>query len=803
MVIKKSFWKNAFKSIKGNISRFIAMLSIILLSSGVITGLLVSAPNMEMSMSEEYNKYNTADIQLISDLGFDNDSIKKVNTFDQDFVVQPFNIYDKQVKVSNGSNSISISSLLYELDFDDSKVNQFELISGNYPVDEFDILAERSSYHIEEVEVGNKVLIDGVEYNVSGVVANTWYFSKEAERSIETSNTVKGIFYKNFNYNNMTYTNLFIKVNKSLGLNQFSESYTNLINKKTKSIEEGLSNLLLQDRLDKLDSTKSIEELNLHVLNRTSNISYQTYKTFVNKVSTITQIFPIFFLIVSILVVLTTMTRMIEEERQQIGILRSLGYSRASIYYKYLFYGLIVGIIGAGVGYAAGFRLIPSIINTTFQTVFHLKGLNMNIFSLSNILYLIFIVISILLTTIFAVTRTLRQNVASLLLPKSPKFGTRILLEKITFFWKHLKFKYKSSLRNLFRYPNHFAMTVIGIAGSLALIITGLALSNSISDVTKIQYGEIIDYNFTVDINGFDSNFDSYLNDKYDDNIYIMESTYMVTTKKTNENIYVNAIIVDGDLNGFINLRTRKKHLPLDLTNDGVIISEQLANYMQLKVGDIFEATKTDDLKINGIAENYLNSYVYMTKEYYENSFKATVRFNRVLVKSSDFNRDEVSDELLMFNNVLNTNFLIEEIEAKDRLLNQVNILAIIIILAACFLAIVVIYNLTNVNISEREKELSTLKVLGYKNTEVSSYIYREINIMTLVAIIIGTPLGVLLNRYIIHSIEEPEMMMGQTIKWYSFIIAIALTILVTILVELVMSFKIKKIDMIGALKEL
>ena len=418
MVIKKSFWKNAFKSIKGNISRFVAMLSIILLSSGVITGLLVSAPNMEMSMSEEYNKYNTADIQLISDLGFDNESINMVSNFDSDFVVQPFNIYDKQVKVSNGNNSISISSLLYELDFDDVKVNQFDLLSGNYPVNEFDVLAERSSYHIEEVEVGNKVLIDGIEYNVSGIVANTWYFSKEAERSIETSNTVKGIFYKNFGISNTSYTNLYIKVNKSLGLNQFSKAYTNLISIKTKAIEDGLSNDLLQDRLDKLGNYKSIDELNLYVLNRSSNISYQTYKTFVNKVSTITQIFPMFFLIVSILVVLTTMTRMIEEERQQIGILRSLGYSKFSIYLKYLFYGLIVGIIGAGVGYAAGFRLIPSIINNTFQTVFHLKGLNMNIFSLSNILYLVFIVISILITTIFAVTRTLKQNVASLLLPK-------------------------------------------------------------------------------------------------------------------------------------------------------------------------------------------------------------------------------------------------------------------------------------------------------------------------------------------------------------------------------------------------
>lgn len=794
--MKKSFWKNSFKSIRGNISRFIAMLSIILLSSGVITGLLVSAPNMQMSMTEEYNKKNTADIQLISDLGFDNDSLDIVKSIDKSYLVEGVIIKDEQVLINN---LVSVNILFYDLDLSNNNVNKLEVIEGNYPSNSNEILAERSSYFIEDIKVGDVITSNNKDYIVSGIVNNSWYFSKEAERAVSTSNPVKGIFYKNFEPNNDFYSNIFIHFDKLSSLNQFGNKYTKLVKEETLKIEQ-FKDRLLEDRLN---SNLSIDTYNIYLLNRSSNISYQTYKTFINKVGRITQIFPIFFLLISVLVVLTTMTRMIEEERQEIGVLRALGYSKRTIYSKYLFYGLLVSIIGAGVGYAAGFRLIPSIIHDAFTSVFHLPPLNMDIFSLSNILYLLIIIVSILLTTTLAIRKTLKQNVSSLLIAKSPKYGKRIFLEKINFIWKRLKFKYKSSLRNLFRYPNHLIMTVIGIAGSLALIITGIGLINSISAITQIQYKELNQYDFSIDISSNDITFENYLNNNFDDNIYIYETSYMVTTKKTDESIYINVIVTNQDLSSFIKLRTRKKHQQLTLSNNGVIVSEQLANYMELKVGDIFEATKTDHLKIEGITENYLNNYVYMTKEYYETNFNDLISYNKILVKESDINIETINDKLFTFDNVLNTNFLTDEIIAKDRLLSQVSILAIVIVLAAIFLAIVVIYNLTNVNISEREKELSTLKVLGYKNTEVSSYIYREINIMTVLAVLIGTPLGVLLHRFVILSIEEPNMMMGRSIKWYSYIASIVLTILVTIGVELVMSIKIKKIDMIGALKEL
>ncbi|MCR1809488.1 ABC transporter permease, partial [Haploplasma modicum] len=399
--------------------------------------------------------------------------------------------------------------------------------------------------------------------------------------------------------------------------------------------------------------------------------------------------------------------------------------------------------------------------------------------------------------------KNLKLNSAALLLPKAPKYGKRIILEKIPFFWNRLKFKYKSSLRNLFRYPNHFIMTVLGIAGSLALVFTGLALIDSIKAVTKIQYEEINNYDYTVDITNLTSEFEVFLNDNYSNNIAIYETTHVLKSVRTNDDFYVSLIVTDKQINEFITLRNRKTNEILEIRNDGIVVTEQISYYLKLKVNDYLELSKTTGIKITGITENYLNNYIFMSKDYYEEYFNETYKPNKVLVIDKDFIEEDVKDSFFTNSNVINVNFNSEEIASKDRLLGQVILLAIVIVLAAVFLAIIIIYNLTNVNISEREKELSTLKVLGYKNTEVSSYIFREINIMTLVGIIFGIPLGLLLQRYVIINVDEPNMMMGRRISIYTYLISIALTILVTILVELIMIVKIKKIDMVSALKEL
>lgn len=799
----KTFWKNSFKSIKDNISRFLAMISIVMLSSGVITGLLVTTPNMQMSMTDVFNEYNTFDFNFISSIGFDDENISYLNLkYGSEAFFEGYNLFDKVATY----DSKVLSSLLYELDLNNSKINKLKIVDGRFPLADNEILVEQKSNYIEEFKLNDAVLIDNTTYTIVGIVSNTSYFTKEQIHSFTSNKAIKAIFYKNFNLENNFYTNIFGHLNKSKSLNQFRNKYQDLIDDYLVKLEEDLIKIRT-DRLIKvneyLEQKLRENDVKNYVLTRSSNLSYQTYKTFVLKVDTITKIFPAFFLVVSILVVLATMTRMIEEERTQVGILRAIGYHRGAIYRKYLMYASLVGILGALLGYTFGFRLIPSIVNSAFSSIFFVPNLNLNVYSLSNIIYLLVIILSILVTTVFAINKNLKLNSAALLLPKAPKYGKRIILEKIPFFWNRLKFKYKSSLRNLFRYPNHFIMTVLGIAGSLALVFTGLALIDSIKAVTKIQYEEINNYDYTVDITNLTSEFEVFLNDNYSNNIAIYETTHVLKSVRTNDDFYVSLIVADKQINEFITLRNRKTNEILEIRNDGIVITEQISYYLKLKVNDYLELSKTTGIKITGITENYLNNYIFMSKDYYEEYFNETYKPNKVLVIDKDFIEEDVKDSFFTNSNVINVNFNSEEIASKDRLLGQVILLAIVIVLAAVFLAIIIIYNLTNVNISEREKELSTLKVLGYKNTEVSSYIFREINIMTLVGIIFGIPLGLLLQRYVIINVDEPNMMMGRRISIYTYLISITLTILVTILVELIMIVKIKKIDMVSALKEL
>ena len=795
-MVKKAFWKNSFRAIKDNLSRFFSMISIVMLATGVITGLLVTAPNMQNSMTDQFINDNLYDFNLVSSIGFDNDSIKILEESNYFKDVEKANIFDQKAIVND---LIAINTILYEINLTDQKINKLNIIEkGNIPRSNNEILVQQQENL--PFKIGDFVEINNKRFTISGIVKSSVYFSKEPERAITTNNTVDAIFYKNFD-DDSQFSNIFLTFDKDKNLNQFSKKYTNLVEDK-KNILEQLMPTILQERLNNLNINI---DYNYYILDRSTNASYITYKSFVNNVSTITQIFPVFFLVVSILVVLTTLTRMIEEERQEIGIARSLGYHKIDIYGKYLVYASLVLILGVGIGYAAGFRLIPVIVNSAFNSTFYTATLNLKIFSLSNIIYIIIIVISILLTALITIGTTLKNNCASLLLPKPPKYGKRIFLEKIGFIWNKLKFKYKSTLRNLFRYPRNFIMTILGIAGSLALIFTGLALRNSLTAITTKQFNEIYKYDYNVIVSKqLSDDYINYLNQHYNNNYIITEQfNDFLITKNTNETFYITVVVVDDDLAPFINLKPRRKNQTITLNNEGVIVTEQIAQYLKLNIDDTFNLVNSEDIKINGITENYINNYIYMTKEYFNNHFTDQRLSYNILIKDKNYNKEDVIKNFLQLDDFSKVNFIADDIKQNKKLLNQINILSIVIVLSAGFLAVIIIYNLTNVNISEREKELSTLKVLGYKNKEVSSYIFREINIMTVIGIILGIPLGYLLNYYIITNVDAPNLMLGRTIHYSTFLISIALIIVFVIIVQIIMNAKIKKVDMIGALKEL
>lgn len=813
MVRKKAFWRNNIRTIKKSINRFLAMLSIVFLSTAIITGLLVTGPNMKKSMTESYLNQNTLDINLMMPtvkqldiLAFTNDNIDFIKSKNHFKDVEGFNLKEREVltKTNNGK----LNGLIYEYDFS-NKINSFELIQTMAGLDysnleEDQVIVEQSSYYLKTNKIGDYINIEDKEYQIVGISNNQHYFSKEAEKSLIDNKTYEIIVYKNIKDSNY-YSNIYLTINKE-GINDlFTKKYDNLLKDNVNYLETEITGEILEDRKNEIINkypflNKDDLKFDIYIIDKNSNISYQTFKNLINKVDQITKLFPIFFLLISALVVLTTMTRMIEEERQQVGVLRSIGYSKASIYGKYIFYGLLVAVLGVLIGYATGFRLIPVIINNAFKTVFHLPNLNLDIYSTQNMIYLLIIVLIIVITTIFSVKKTLNQTTSELLLPKSPKYGKRILLEKMPRFWNRLKFKYKSSLRNLFRYPKHFLMTVIGVMGSLALVFTGISLTSAVDGIAVTQYDKIFKYNYELSVGEYQDDMFDYFKDNQYEYLKIKEFGDIFTTKKSKETFYVTVKIVDGDnINDFIRLKNRTKKPILNLNNDGVIITEQIATYLNLKVGDNITIDQGDEFLITGITENYIENFIYIKKELYDSSNLEKDLLNKVLLNTDD---DLKLDELSNFE--VNSIISIEtQANEKNRQLNQVKLLAIVIVLAAVFLQVIIIYNLTNVNISERDKELSTLKVLGYTNYEVSSYIFREVNIMTTIGMILGIPLGILIQRYVIFSVDSPNMMLGRDLGWYSFASSIPLTILMTMFVEFIMYFKIKNIDMVSALKEL
>lgn len=791
----KTFWKYSFRAIKDSLSRFLSMIGIVFLTTAVITGLLVTTPNMQKSMTAEFNNNNLMDFNLISSYGFDNDSIEILKPHFKN--LEALNIYENKEILINESNSAN--SLLYEIDFNNQKINKLTLLEGNLPSNDFEIVIERNK---SNYKINDMVKIDENVYKISGIVKNSMYFLKESERSIETGQIFDLIIYKNLN-NKGIFTNILLTFDKPSTLNQFTNKYINMIDENKKLIDE-LSSELIDSRYENLGGVIDKNFIEIYTFDRNHNASFQTYKQFLNKVFTITQIFPVFFLLVSILVVLTTMTRMIEEDRQEIGITRSLGYDKINIYGKYILYALLVLLIGVGLGYATGFRLIPTIINEAFSNTFYIIPLNLEIFSLSNIIYILVIVLSITLTAIVTIGKTLKNNCSKLLLPKPPKFGKRIFLERITFIWRKLKFKYKSTIRNLFRYPRNVIMTVLGIAGSLALIYAGLGLRNSLSAITNKQFEIIYKYDFDFKtINEPSNEIKDILNEKYKSHLILKEFQTILTNIKNDENFYVTVVITNESLNEFIRLKERNNKKEIELNNEGVIITEQIAKYLKLEINDKFAINNFENINVTGITENYINNYIYMTNDYFNNNFNNINTSYKVIARNNNKTKEEIINDFSNKDQSLNINFLSDEQKNNKELLNQVSILSLVLVFAAGFLSVIIIYNLTNVSISERDKELSTLKVLGYKNKEVSNYIFREINIMTVFGIILGIPIGYGLNYYIIVNVDAPNLMMGRSIHYSTYIISVVLIIIFVFIVELIMNNKIKKINMISALKEL
>ena len=563
---------------------------------------------------------------------------------------------------------------------------------------------------------------------------------------------------------------------------------------------------------------KKIENPKWYVQTREDALTeYQGYGDNADRMRSIGKVFPVLFFLVAALISLTTMTRMVEEQRVQIGTMKALGYGKAAIAGKYIGYALIATLGGSIFGVLAGEKILPFIIIYAYMILYkHLPAILVP-YHMSYALQASGIAVACtLIATIASCYKELAAEPAELMRPAVPKQGKRILLERIGIIWKHLNFTWKSTVRNLIRYKKRFFMTIFGIGGCMALMVVGFGLKDCIYEIVSLQYEKVQFYDAATYMSDDISEENrQQLHDYLDQNADIKE-TIEARMQKTDvksasgkKTLYLMVPSDNEKIEDFLSFHSRtNKDEVYSLKKDEVILTEKMASLLNVKVGD--ELTIEDEdrgdqtVMVGAICENYMSHYLYLSPEKYEELYGVPAEYNTIIYSVKDGKDDQIEKigtKLLSMDGVLNVSYT-SSIEGRlDDMLRSLNLVIVVLIVSAGMLAFVVLYNLNNINITERQRELATLKVLGFYDGEVASYVYRENILLTIIGSVVGMVLGNLLHRYIILTVEVEEAMFGRQIHWQSYLYSFLFTVAFSLFVNWVMFYKLKKIDMVESLK--
>jgi putative ABC transport system permease protein len=576
------------------------------------------------------------------------------------------------------------------------------------------------------------------------------------------------------------------------------------------------------------DCRKVLSGAKSYVLDRDAQYSFRDYKSSADRMKAIATVFPLFFIFVSALVCLTTMTRMVDEQRELIGTYKALGYGKGVIALKYILYAFIASILGGILGCIVGLKLFPTVIYNTWNILYEMPPITYANHTILSIIAIASMVLVTCVASFYASYNELVEVPSQLMRPKSPKKGKKILLEHIPVIWKHFSFSRKVTFRNIFRYKKRFVMTIIGIAGCTALLMAGFGIKDSISGLIKRQYSEIFKYDACItmadDVTG--ENRDAIISSVTENSAFNeVQTLYKFMTAAKNKDattqghgnesedqkdITVNVVSDTNRLKDFVTFRSRINKIPYELNNDGVMISEKLANDLDVKQGDtitIEDANgNTAEVKVAHVIEMYVNHYIFMTKEYYQTIFGQEPQDNCIFAKlneTSDVLENELGNTYLNMKGISSIQFFTSNIDRFTTMIKSLNIITYVLIISAGLLAFVVLYNLSNVNVSERIREIATIKVLGFYDKEVAMYVYRENIIITIIGALVGLILGVILHAFIMKTVEMDYIMFGNEINASSYILSFALTFVFSAIVNGVMYIKLRKIPMVESLKSI
>ena len=826
--------KNLLREIKRTFTKFLSIFAICALGVAFFAGIRATSPDMKEAGDRLYNTYNLSDISVISTSGLTADNIRDLESIEGIRAVRAslfvdamargtgekeknLRLYSMPIKLK--SEYAPLIDLIPDYGIDTSpeyEMNGVEIVSGRMPLNDTETALDYTLEGSLVKQLGDEITLTTsggtVMLRVVGFIRSPMYISMfERGTSSIGNGTSDGFAYASGNaisslgtklpvmsLLNTYYTRADIVISGKEGLSAYSDEYEALVNEVT-------------DRIEDYASTQSGT---WYIQDRSGNPGYSDYSENTDRIAAVGDVFPLIFFIVAALVCLTTMTRMVEEQRIEMGTMKALGYGGWQIAMKYAVYAMSACISGGVVGAIIGFKLFPYVIMKGYSIMYYLGKLETPYRADIAFMAIAAMAVCTAAATFSACYASLKEVPATLMRPKAPKAGRRVLLERIPFIWKKLSFTSKVTVRNLFRYKKRFFMSVIGIAGSGALLVTAFGLNDSIFGIIEKQFGDI----WQMDVQAYVyeamplADMQELLgknpaNDDFDSVMFCLDSQMECKNGgRSQSGVHLLGVESAESMAGRVSLHNGGT--PVTLDDSGVVVTAKLAETLSIKAGDeINMRTGGEDhlMRVIGVADNYVYHYVYITAAYYETVFGKAMQYNGFMGNLKDGLTDETMDAMstqLLSDSRMYTVRTIESIYASvwDSL-SILNYVVLVLILGSGMLTFVVMLNLTNINIGERMRELATLRVLGFYDKEMYAYIFRENNALSVIGAFVGLLFGKIMHLFVIRTCEVDMVMFVRSAKPLSYVYAFALTIAFSLIVNLLMRPKVRAIDMVESLK--
>lgn len=826
--------KNLLREIKRTFTKFLSIFAICALGVAFFAGIRATSPDMKEAGDRLYNTYNLSDISVISTSGLTADNIRDLESIEGIQAVRAslfvdamargtgekeknLRLYSMPIKLK--SEYAPLIDLIPDYGIDTSpeyEMNGVEIVSGRMPLNDTEIALDNTLEGSLVKQLGDEITLTtaggSVTLRVVGFIRSPMYISLfERGTSSIGNGTSDGFAYASGNaisslgtklpvmsLLNTYYTRADIVISGKEGLSAYSDEYEALVNEVT-------------DRIEDYASTQSGT---WYIQDRSGNPGYSDYSENTDRIAAVGDVFPLIFFIVAALVCLTTMTRMVEEQRIEMGTMKALGYGGWQIAMKYAVYAMSACISGGVVGAIIGFKLFPYVIMKGYSIMYYLGKLETPYRADIAFMAIAAMAVCTAVATFSACYASLKEVPATLMRPKAPKAGRRVLLERIPFIWKKLSFTSKVTVRNLFRYKKRFFMSVIGIAGSGALLVTAFGLNDSIFGIIEKQFGDI----WQMDVQAYVyeamplADMQELLgknpaNDDFDSVMFCLDSQMECKNGgRSQSGVHLLGVESAGSMAGRVSLHNGGT--PVTLDDSGVVVTAKLAETLSIKAGDeINMRTGGEDhlMRVIGVADNYVYHYVYITAAYYETVFGKAMLYNGFMGNLKDGltgeTMDAMSTQLLSDSRMYTVRTIGSIYDSVWDSLSILNYVVLVLILGSGMLTFVVMLNLTNINIGERMRELATLRVLGFYDKEMYAYIFRENNALSVIGAFVGLLFGKIMHLFVIRTCEVDMVMFVRSAKPLSYVYAFALTIVFSLIVNLLMRPKVRAIDMVESLK--